>query len=347
MPPSAIVGVEIRAGNRKRRRVGVKAIVLSSVGGAPERVAERLQETYRLRNAIDSADAAGILPIVAIYSFRRRHAAQCRRPRQPFASYAAALVRSIPELRYVSLGNEPNSNLFWMPPVRPRRNRRRGKQLLVRAARDRGIGPSRGSRRRSRCSAARWPRAAMTDRTGFARRTRRRGSSRTSARLSAGAGSRSLPSICFSIHPYPANSSIPPTAADPRLDRDRDCRLLETRPIAQGSIRKAAADRLRRVRDPDPRSRGPSSTSTPGFVPPRSGRSVSAARLTTTSRRFTWLPAQPLVKMLIFFHVTDESDFTGLQTGLYYPNGTPKRSLARVAASAQSAENGQGYRCAA
>ena len=50
---------------------------------------------------------------------------------------------------------------------------------------------------------------------------------------------------------------------------------------------------------------------------------------------------QPLVRMLIFFHVTDESAFTGLQTGLYYPNEQPKESLRRVAASARAAENGQ------
>ena len=53
---------------------------------------------------------------------------------------------------------------------------------------------------------------------------------------------------------------------------------------------------------------------------------------------------QPLVRMLVFFHVTDESELTGLQTGLYYPNERPKRSLRRVAAWARAAENGQ-VRC--
>ena len=36
---------------------------------------------------------------------------------------------------------------------------------------------------------------------------------------------------------------------------------------------------------------------------------------------------QPLVRMLIFFHVTDESQLTGLQTGLFYPDDKPKASL--------------------
>ena len=50
---------------------------------------------------------------------------------------------------------------------------------------------------------------------------------------------------------------------------------------------------------------------------------------------------QPLVRMLVFFHVTDESALTGLQTGLFYPNGRPKQSLGRVAAAARAAEEGQ------
>ena len=37
---------------------------------------------------------------------------------------------------------------------------------------------------------------------------------------------------------------------------------------------------------------------------------------------------QPLVRMLVFFHVTDESALTGLQTGLYYPNGGRSRASA-------------------
>ncbi len=50
---------------------------------------------------------------------------------------------------------------------------------------------------------------------------------------------------------------------------------------------------------------------------------------------------QPLVRMLVFFHVTDESALTGLQTGLFYPDGRPKQSLGRVAAAARAAEEGQ------
>jgi len=45
--------------------------------------------------------------------------------------------------------------------------------------------------------------------------------------------------------------------------------------------------------------------------------------------------------MIVFFHVTDETALTGLQTGLFYPNRRPKQSLRRVAAAAETAERGQ------
>ena len=45
--------------------------------------------------------------------------------------------------------------------------------------------------------------------------------------------------------------------------------------------------------------------------------------------------------MLIFFHVTDDAPLDGMQAGLYYPNETPKRSLAPVAASIAEAEHGR------
>ena len=75
------------AGNMElARKAGFKAIVLSSVWerGSTEPSG---QETYSLRNAIDSADAAGIRPIVAIYSFSGDTPLTAR-DRADFTSYA-------------------------------------------------------------------------------------------------------------------------------------------------------------------------------------------------------------------------------------------------------------------
>ena len=39
---------------------------------------------------------------------------------------------------------------------------------------------------------------------------------------------------------------------------------------------------------------------------------------------------QPNVRMLLLFHVLDEQRLQGLQSGLYYADGTPKPSLDKV-----------------
>src|SRR5215208_3259346 len=46
---------------------------------------------------------------------------------------------------------------------------------------------------------------------------------------------------------------------------------------------------------------------------------------------------QPLVEMLLFFHVTDEPQLERFQTGLYYANRTPKPGLEEVADAADAA----------
>jgi hypothetical protein len=48
------------------------------------------------------------------------------------------------------------------------------------------------------------------------------------------------------------------------------------------------------------------------------------------SQALTMAACQPTVRGFLIFHVTDESDFNRWQSGLYYPDGTPKTSLAVV-----------------
>ena len=50
---------------------------------------------------------------------------------------------------------------------------------------------------------------------------------------------------------------------------------------------------------------------------------------------------QPNVRMLLFFHVFDEPQLAGLQTGVYYADLQPKSSLDPVAAAARAAAAGK------
>ena len=44
----------------------------------------------------------------------------------------------------------------------------------------------------------------------------------------------------------------------------------------------------------------------------------------------TMAACQPNVRAIFLFHVSDESDLNRWQSGLYYPDGTPKATLATV-----------------
>ena len=320
----------------RARTAGFRVIVLSSVWTAGKTAPDQ-PELARLRTAVDAAGNAGIRPIVAVYSFSRDTPLTAA-ARSDFASYAATILRSIPELRYISLGNEPNSNRFWMPQF--------GAGGVDAAARDyfdllRVAYPA---------VEAASPHVTVIGGSLAARgsddpRGLRQTHSPTRFILDLGRAFRASglprpPLDLFSLHPYPANSSIPPTVASPRstsigiADYPRLVRLLTRAfghppPIVYGEYG---------IQTQIPRSELDlySGHRAPSIRPVSEARQaadyVEAIRLAS---------CQPLVKMLVFFHVTDESRFTGLQTGLYYPNEHPKQSLGEVAAWARAAENGR------
>jgi hypothetical protein len=318
------------------QRAGFQVIVLSSVWADGAR-APTPAEVYRLRTAVDAAQRIGIQPIVAVYSFSG-DTPLTPGARAGFTSYAVSLVRQMPELRYISLGNEPNSNLFWMPQFGPRGGDAAalGYFRLLRTAypavkkaspRVTVIGESLAARGNDKPDGRKQTHSPTRFIEDFGAAYRRSGLAHP-------------PFDLFSIHPYPPNSSIPPTARDPHstaigiADYPKLVRLLtaafgKAPPIVYGEYG---------IQTEIPRSE----LALYSGVRPASIRPVSEGRQGDDYVTAIHLAScQPLVRMLIFFHVTDETALTGLQTGLFYPNGRPKESLGRVAAAATSAERGK------
>ena len=135
---------------------------------------------------------------------------------------------------------------------------------LLQAARDglpdrQGGRPARhGDRRLARRARQRQPAARPP------RRTRRRRFIDDLGAAFRASGLAKPPLDLFSIHPYPANSSIPPTARRPALDLDRDRRLPEARAAADSGVRTPRRSSTASTGS-RPRSRAPSSRSTPGM----------------------------------------------------------------------------------
>ena len=66
-----------------------------------------------------------------------------------------------------------------------------------------------------------------------------------------------------------------------------------------------------------------------------------AAQGTAYAAAIRMAACRPTVRMLLFFHVSDEPQLERLQTGVYYADDTPKASLERVVGVARAAERGR------
>jgi hypothetical protein len=90
---------------------GFGAVVLTAVWKTGAQAAADLPP---LRKAVRAAVAHNVEPLIDIYQLSG-DSPDTPDERTAFAQYAAALVRALPAVREVMIGNEPNLNLFWMP----------------------------------------------------------------------------------------------------------------------------------------------------------------------------------------------------------------------------------------
>jgi hypothetical protein len=316
------------------QRAGFRAIALIATWTPPASTVDEAQ-LAQLRGAARAAAAVGIKPIVSVYSFSGV-TPLTDEARGQFASFAASIPRAIPEVRDVVVGNEPNLNLFWMPQFAADGSDAAAPAYLALLARTydalKAVDPkinviggalaSRGSDNPDGKRPTHSPTRFIED-LGAAYR----------------ASGRTEPVMdMFSLHPYPDTYSIPPTLQHPKTttigiaDYDKLTKLLDDAfgkapPIMYGEY-------------------GIETEVPPAHAGAYTGREpVEVVDTATQARHYVQAirlaACQPLVRMLLFFHVTDESRLEGLQSGLFYADGTPKPSLAQVASAARDAHEGR------
>ena len=318
------------------QRAGFGAISFSAVWTPPE-TAPPDAELAQLRGAVEAATADGIRPVVAVYSFSGV-TPLTEDARAQFASFAASIPRSLPQVRDVVVGNEPNLNLFWMPQFAADGSDAAAPAYLALLAQTydaiKAVDPqinviggavsSRGSDDAAGKRPTHSPTRFIQD-LGAAYR----------------ASGRTKPVFdMFSIHPYPENSSIPPTFAHPRTnsiglaDYDKLTAALKDAfgqepPIVYGEygIETTIAPSETRVYT--------------GTEPPTTKPVDPATQEQDYVEAMRMAACRPLVRMLLFFHVSDEPQLEGLQSGVYYADGQPKQSLAGVARAARAAADGK------
>ena len=251
--------------------------------------------------------------------------------RGQFATFAAAIVKAVPSVHGVIIGNEPNLNTFWMPQFG-----RDGRDVAAAAYEDLlarsydaikvesrdveviGVGLSpRGADRPHGIRPTHSPTAFIRD-LGKDYRA----SSRKSPLMDA-----------FAIHPYMLSPKIPPSVPHPKTteitvaDYPKLVTLLDeafrgtqqrgrTLPIlyTEFGVQTVVPDQKMAAYQ--------------AGTSPNAEEGVSAATQAAYYRQTVALAyCQPTVRGLFIFHTFDESSLNGWQSGLYYADRTPKPSV--------------------
>ena len=304
---------------------------------------------HALGNVAAAAKKDDMRLFVVVWHGLARETPKTPSERADFAEFCAALVKTLPTVRDVIVGNEPNLNTFWAPQFGAG-----GRDLaavgyldlLVRSydaikAADPGVRVLGG---------ALAPRGA--DRPGGSRPTHSPTAFIRDLGSAYRASGRKRPLMdAFAFHPYMQASRVPPTASHPTntsitvADYPKLVALLEEafKGTAQPSARLPIYYTEFGVQTNVPRTKL-RSYSDPGFA----GRSDSVGfGLQAAYYRSALALAycQPTVRGIFIFHTFDEADFAGWQSGLYFADGTPKPSLPAFKRAVADLRNGELTTC--
>ena len=255
--------------------------------------------------------------------------------RAAFAAYVAAIVRDVPTIRDVIVGNEPNLNRFWLPQFGPD-----GEDLAA-AFYFRLLAEVYDRAKAAAPDLLIWggalaPRGVDKPNTGRDTHSPTTFIRDLGAELHASGRTEPLMDG-FAFHPYPPASDIPPDRSHEGsrslglADHDRLARLLRNAlgrdvPILYSELGvetriPAAKQHLYEGAEP--------------------ARPVDEETQADYYRRALELAAcQNGVAGILLFHSHDEPFLTGFQSGVYYVDGTPKTSLEPVRSAIRAARAG-------
>src|SRR5919204_871458 len=309
------------------KAAGFNAIRVSAIW-APGQSAVPADQLQALRAASAAAAFDGITIWASVMPYGSKTTPLTPLARKQFASFAADLAKRVPLIPYLIIGNEPNLNRYWMPQFTPSGGdaaapayeallaqtydaiKAANKKELVYGG---AISPH-GSDDPSQSRQTHSPTAFITD-MGAAYRA----SGRTKPIMDG-----------LAFHPYGSPTVTHPNSTTITLaDYGKLVGLLTkafagtaqqgaTLPIAYDeygveSLIPAAEQSLYHGREPK--------TTNP--VPEQTQANTYDVALTAAA-------CQSNVTAMFLFHVTDESDLDRWQSGVYYPDGTPKSTRAVV-----------------
>jgi hypothetical protein len=325
---------------------GFRAVRVSSVwvGG---QTAPSATELTTLQNVAAAASLSGVRVYLAVYNAAAKTTPLAPESRQQFAAYAAAIVKAVPSIRDVIVGNEPNGNRFWQPqfaldgsdaaaPAYGRLLAETYDALKAVSANVRVLGGALSPRGTDVAGPA-----GTNSPTAFLRDLGRayRASGRTKPLMDA-----------LSFHPYGQSSSDSPDALHPLAgtiglaDYAKLVALLHTAfdGTAQAGAKLPILYDEYGVETKVPAAKAKLYTG----AEPAATKPVDETTQTAFYRRALELVfCQPTVTGLLLRHAQDEAALGGSQSGLLYPDGTPKTSLSPVRSAFVAARGGSVARC--
>ena len=308
---------------------GLNAVITNSFW-APGQREPPPQEVAELRNFAVAAEKAGIRPLLIVQNVGSRTTPRTPELRSQFAAYAAALARELPAFRDFIIGNEPNLNRFWLPQFGPSGENVAAQEYLALLAESydalkavseeiRVIGGALAPRGGDDPDASRQTHSP----TQFIRDLGRyyRESGREEPVMDA-----------FAHHPYLERANLPPDFAHPRsttialADYDK---LVDVLGEAFDGTGQRGSDIPILYTEFGVQTRIPEEK-----IDAYTNRTTQAAAdvvdEATQARyyrqAFELACGQGTVEGLYIFHIWDEPDLLGWQSGLYYADHTPKSS---------------------
>jgi hypothetical protein len=330
------------------RRVDFNTIRLDQTWTTGERVLDQ-SDAATLGNAIKAARADGIRVVLSIYPIGSSVTPTTAEARSDFAAFGAAIAQRYPYVHDFIVGNEPNVNRFWLPQFGP------GGEDVAAPAYEQLLAATFDALKRVRRHATVYG-GALAPRGDDRPNTGRDTHSPTTFIADLGTAYRSsgrtLPIMnAFTIHPYPETSATGASLAHPHTtgiglaDHAKLVRLLGSAfdgTAQDGSTLPILYDEFG-VETAIPAAKAALYTGTePATTHPVD--ELTQARIYASALQFA--SCQENVLGFLLFHVQDEPDLAGWQSGEFYADGSPKGSLSAVQAAARAAQKDHPAVCA-
>ena len=323
---------------------GFGAVRITQAWTPGERVLSAHDRTV-LQNVVSAAKLANVTVVTSVMNAGSRTTPLTAADQADFAAYAAAVVKTVPALRIVIVGNEPNLNRYWLPQFNEDgsdaaapayesllaltydavKAQDPNVTVLGGAVSPRGGDVAGGNR------PTHSPTVFIHD-MGQAYRD----SGRTEPIMDG-----------FAFHPYEDNSSVEPALG---THPNSTTIALADYPKLVASLGEAFPDGYSMpiwydefgVESQIPASKLPLYTGTE----PATTKPVPEATQAAYYRQAVQLTfCQPNVRGLFLFHSVDEKDLAGWQSGVYYVDDTPKSSLPAVRLALQESRRGVVAHC--